>query len=664
MTQAFCITCGFEKRGPFSVCPKCKSFPTTEEERALSLVFSKHLSSNSQLVYLSNAIQNNEPVSPPPNLLAQARSALKDPQLIAMLTFGNDAKQVSRPVLSTPPPIPHKPMVRKPHKLETTALHKNAFYILGASTRDDGRKIVALAEERALELDQDICQKARMELSNPRKRIGAEMAWLPGVSPGKANQLVARLLQDPMSIRTESGLPSLADANLTAAAFEAVGKEDTPEDIAEFIQELALLADDLSVDDILRDINEDRAISGFSEIRAPDQVEAELVERKRYYRNTIKDSLNRLPPSAIVRAMTLAVESATGGGEFHAPALIDELVDSYEGESQGFLKGEAENIQKLLAAILVAAKGGEAGVKPLISKLDGVVRNWNSVASPIQLSAKARGISHGPSHEIAYSIRSVSIDLFNEYDMVPQTKRLIALLEELFAALPQVAERVGEDSDAVERILKDQKNAAAKQEEWARELTYSAEIGLVFKDRLSISPDGLSWKDKIYPLKAITQVRWGGVSHSINGVPSGTTYTIAFGDRSRVSVVELKRKEVYSEFVDRLWRAVCVRLLTELLEALKAGHTLSFGSIALRDAGVTLTRHKFIAADETVGCTWSQVNIWNADGEFCIGLKDDRKTYGSASYINTPNTHILEQAIRLGFKRPGMTKLSEIIESA
>ena len=41
--------------------------------------------------------------------------------------------------------------------------------------------------------------------------------------------------------------------------------------------------------------------------------------------------------------------------------------------------------------------------------------------------------------------------------------------------------------------------------------------------------------------------------------------------------MELKKQDVYSTFIDKLWRAVCVRLLTEMLEALKEGRDLHFG---------------------------------------------------------------------------------------
>jgi hypothetical protein len=94
-------------------------------------------------------------------------------------------------------------------------------------------------------------------------------------------------------------------------------------------------------------------------------------------------------------------------------------------------------------------------------------------------------------------------------------------------------------------------------------------------------------RGRTFPLDSITRVRWGGVSHSVNGIPTGTTYTIAFGNRSSEAVVELKKQDIYSTFIDKLWRAVCVRLLTEMLEALKDGRDCTS---AMRSCTTTASR--------------------------------------------------------------------------
>jgi hypothetical protein len=674
MTSAVCFKCGNEKFGPLSACGQCGAFPQTEGERSLSLVLCKHLSSKQKLAHFSDEIRNGFRLAVPEIELAKAREALKNPQLMAMLATEMQSVKGQKPGSPAPPSPPannhplssrHKKTAsidRRQRKFKKTALHKSPFWLLGATTRDDRRRITELAEEKSLELDPDACQKARSNLTNPRTRLGVEMAWLPGVSPKKATQLAIQVLLDPMSVRTESGLPSLAHANLMAAAFEVVDPKDDPEGMSRFILEMASLVEGLSVDDVIQQINEDRSVSGFPEVYAKDQVEGELAERKRYFTNAIKDALNRVPTLTLVEAMTLAVDKATASGEDHAPELLDELVDSYELESQGFLQKEAENIQKLIKAARDSSSSGEETVRLVINKLELVARNWNRVAKPIQLSAKARGIEHGLSNEMAYSMRNLAIDLYNEQDMLVQSNRIIGLLQELFSELPELAERVEQDADALQEIFQSRKQAGARWDEWAREISYSAKIGMVFKNTLSISPEGVAWNNKQYPLDAVTRVRWGGVKHYLNGIPMGTTYTVAFGDKGSEAVVELRQEEVYSTFIDKLWRAVCVRLITEFLELLKAGGEIRFGEAVLRDENVTLIQHKFLGSNEAIRCPWHQIHIWSANGQFYIGRKDDKKTYVGLPYISAPNTHVLEQLIRMAFKKPGIRRLSDVLQ--
>ena len=674
MAMAICFKCGSAKSGALVACRSCNAAPRANSEYAVSLALSDHLSSKDQLAQYSHELRNGKKLSVPREAIVQALDALKDPQLLAMLGAqpAAPAPAPAAPAATRQPPpippaapqqvVPPAPPTKPEPRLTTTALHQSAFAVLGATARDDRRRIVELAEEKSLELDHDICQKARSDLTNPRTRLSAEIAWLPGVSPRKATQLVESLLNNPMAVREETGLPTLAHLNLLAAAFEAVDGDHDADDFAGFIQEIAYLAEDLNPEEVLRDINEDRAVSHFPEVRALDQIETELAERKRYYRGAIKDALDRLPPMTLIQVMTETVDGVTSGGEDHAPGLVDDLVDSYEVETHGILQKEAENVHKLIKAARDHAGSGEAAVKPYVDKLDAVARNWDKIAQPIQLSAKARGIDHEASRDLAYEIRGLAIDLFNKHDMLAQSQRLTGLIQELFSEVPEISDRAEEDADALADIFQQRKQAAARHGEWEREITYRAEIGVMFKDTLSISPHGVSWKGQNFPLDSITRVRWGGVSHSVNGIPTGTTYTIAFGNRNSEAVVELKKQDIYTTFLDKLWRAVCVRLLTEMLEALKDGRDLHFGDALLHDDGITLVKRKFLGSNERVRCSWGQVHVWSADGSFCIGAKDDKKVNVGISYIHGANTHILEQAIRMAFKKPGMRRLSDLLQ--
>jgi hypothetical protein len=239
------------------------------------------------------------------------------------------------------------------------------------------------------------------------------------------------------------------------------------------------------------------------------------------------------------------------------------------------------------------------------------------------------------------------------------------MLQEVFAEVSEVAERTAEDADALGeiaeqrgRLIEDAKNRA---EAWRREITYEADVGAIFKDKLRISPDGIEWKGRCWGLDSITRVRWGGTKHSVNGIPTGTTYSIFFGNSSSYALIELKKNAIYTNFIDRLWRAVGARLLTEYLEGLRDGKKYRFGSAVISDHGMELERKKLFGSNERVFCRWDELVIWDGAGVFCIGKKDDRKLAAAFSYQEEDNIHVLEAAIRMYWKQGG-GRLSCLLE--
>jgi hypothetical protein len=195
-----------------------------------------------------------------------------------------------------------------------------------------------MAEERSLHIDQDVCQKARSDLTKPRARLSAEMAWMPGVAPRIAEKLVHSLSKNPLSVRSESGLPALARANLMSAALELVEEEEPTKSVAEFIRDFAWAVEAIDTGDLLRDVNEDRVISGFPEVRGIDLIEEVLAERRKSYRFVLRNLLDTMDPEKLIETITDAVSVATNGGEDQGPAILDDLVDSYEVDTQDFFK--------------------------------------------------------------------------------------------------------------------------------------------------------------------------------------------------------------------------------------------------------------------------------------------------------------------------------------
>ncbi len=552
--------------------------------------------------------------------------------------------------------------------LTTSAMHNNPFALLDVTVRDSRRTIVEQAEQQSLVHDADLCQQARSTLTNPKNRVAAEMAWLPGVSPERAARLLDNLLASPASVRREKSLPTLAHCNLMAAAFGTITTSWTAESLAEFILEFATLVDECDLKQITAEINDDRMDSGFPAIVSGDLVEDEFNARKRYFNGAIKEALNHQPSENILLTLTLTARYATAEGNIAAPELINELLDAYVIEIQGVLEKEADNAGRIIALIRQETAFGEASLAPLINALEKVVKNWDKLARPVQLAAKARGINHDKSVELAWSVRELKLELFNQHDMLNAATRLTEIEGEVFSQLPQFIEKVKEDEEALSEFHAARAEEEKKDAEWERSITYSATVGRIFKDQLSISPSGINWDGEHFTLEEITEVRWGATRHSVNGVPTGTTYTIGLGrnfsgttSAGRLTIT-LKEETIYSAFLAALWRAVCVRLMIQMMKALDAGEKLTIGNILVDDAGVTLFKHKLFGSAERVRLSWFDVVVSSADGEFIVRSKMDKKIYAKASYQEHWNTHLLEYIIRSAFEK-GVRNLSDYLKN-
>lgn len=543
----------------------------------------------------------------------------------------------------------------------------NPFFVLGATTRDDRRRIMGLAEEKSLLSEEEVAAEASSALTNPRKRLVAEVGWLPGIGPRRAAEAVALIQGNAKAIRDLANIPALARANLLATGLARAIDSLSTNEVAEWVVELAEAFEEVDAELTMTLINEERSVAGFPAVTDGHALETELSGRRQHYRAAIKNALNQLSSTDLVKAVTEAVETATDGGENHAPMLIDDLVDSFEVEAQGFLEKETKNIATLIEQIRSAAAEelDETVLNRLLSKLEHVVKNWDLVAQPIQVSARSRGLDHSLSHEVAGAVRGLAVELFNQHDHLEISQRLTTLNQEVFAEVDRVVEQIEEDAAALEEIAEQRteflNDVKANIEQWRQEITYEAEWGLVFKDKLRISPDGVVWKGRGIPLDSITRLRWGGTKHYVNGIPSGTTYRIFVGtDRDGVNI-ELNKEKIYSEFIERLWKAVGTRLLTQMLEGLKEGQRYRFGNAVVDDYGVELERHHTFRANEKVRCRWTELVIGNANGGFYVAKKDERKVAVQLPYQEEDNVHVLEAAMRIFWKRAG-ARISELLK--
>lgn len=544
-------------------------------------------------------------------------------------------------------------------------LLKNPFYVLKASPRDSRRRIMELAEERNFVIDADLCAEARSILTNPRRRLNAEMSWLPGVSPKKAEELLRKFHENPDVLLEEDSLPSLARVNLLATALEYI-KTPTAKKLSEWFLALAEEYEYVEAEEIQSLINEDRIAAGFPKVSELSFIEEELKLCREKYRASMKEALDKLPSRELIRAITLTVEEDTFNGEGEVYTLVADLVDTYEVEAQSFLAKEEETIDSLIKTITTSLEKNDpdTSLKKMLDLLCQVVRNWDSVAQPIQVCAKSRGLGHEASQKLARKLRELSLLAFNNYGKLEISQQLTTLIHEVFLEVDTVAERAEEDLHTLEELRTARERSKKNEEAFQREITYKTNIGF-FREPFRISPEGIEWKGRLWPLDSITRIRWGGESHL-----TGTTYSIFLGTQTGEDTITMRSRETFNAIVERLWKAVGISLLFKFIEGLRKGKEYQFRNVIIRDRGVEFFGIAHIYP-------WNTINFWSKNGQLYIELLNNLLTFDTVlitsannlnrgglailPYLYVSNVHVLEAALRLA-KKKHCQRLSEIFD--
>ena len=338
-----------------------------------------------------------------------------------------------------------------------------------------------------------------------------------------------------------------------------------------------------------------------------------------------------------------------------------------ELEAQEFLETETTNIYVLVELVrsTVECNDNQDVIDCHVIQLENVVKNWDRVAQPIQVSARSRGTSHKLSRDIATTIRNLSINLFNEHGLLELSKRLTTLQQEVFAEIDQVAEQSEEDASALDEITEQRAQyyaeIEARTESWKKEITYEANVGGSSRDMLRISPNGVQWQGSQIALEEINRVRWGATKRSLVGIGTGSDFFVMVGNQDHCTTVRIRNHMVYSRFVDRLWKAVGGRLLHEMLEGLRDGRRYWFGKAVVMDSVVELERRRLFAENYRVPCEWSDVAIGNGTGTFYMAKKGQRSVAVELPFEDIDNVNILEVALRV-FQTGHFSRLSDLLD--
>ena len=205
---------------------------------------------------------------------------------------------------------------------------------------------------------------------------------------------------------------------------------------------------------------------------------------------------------------------------------------------------------------------------------------------------------------------------------------------------------VQEDARALDGIESQRHAAAAEADQakarFAAENTWETQLGLVFKDTLRISPDGIDYKGRLTPVAQIPGVAWGAVRMIRNGRDAGTTFYFRYATPNGLVDIALGDQAQYDALVQRAWRLLCVPLMLRMVERWRAGETVRIGDHEIRDDGIVLRHSRTFRADEWKAFPWTAVRKGTHAGALNFHAADEPDFKATFAFRETLNAHILD----------------------
>jgi hypothetical protein len=335
------------------------------------------------------------------------------------------------------------------------SIFQNPFYILGATLRDNRRKIMELAQEKSLNLGFVAITEARLALITPRKRIAAEISWLPGISNKKALEILETLKDGTFDPSIIASLPALVSFNLIIEFLSNLPKASI-KDLTDLLYTIAVSFEGIDAEKLIKILNEDRSVAGISEITDFHSVDMELQAHKDFGVKQAWEVLKKISQKQVTVIMLTLVDRETRNNQRldFVDAFIDNIyaieIQKESQKQEEFINKRAESIKTALAK-----KTCSTSLPALVNDFVRELSNFNKVMQPIQISMQRRGLEHDTSCKIAYAARSVAIDLVNIADELKLSEKLMRKVKKLFAEIDSIEERISQDLAALE-IIKNQ----------------------------------------------------------------------------------------------------------------------------------------------------------------------------------------------------------------
>ena len=527
------------------------------------------------------------------------------------------------------------------------SLFNNPFYTLGATTRDTKKRIMELAQEKSLVLDPEVVAEARQILTNPKKRIKAEISWFPGMDTQKLNEICEDIKYGDFNWEEYNKLSTMIRFNVFSELFCTTFDQE----INIVIKGRGLFAityeyDAIDIEELISMINEDRTVAEFPEIIDYNTFREELQNYKDEVVQRTQTTLRKLSRKDLTRILLVILEDEISTKRHHS--MIETLIDKfYSIEVQKELD-EFKSILNRKAQVLKSwfiRHDYEQTLEDdkllkfyLDAYIDGLTK-FDEIMQPLQLSLQHRGIEHKASKDIAYEARDVAIALFNHRHASGLSVKLFKKLKGLFVEIDSFSEKIEVDLSEI-GVTNNEISC------------FYEEIGGIV---LSIDSTDIrissKFESEILKIEDITKIRYGYEKYEFS-----TRTLVAFGKRFTSHVFEWLKYDDWMKFVNCLWNAVGNRIVMAMAYELALGKNI-YGVVF--DDKVKLSKKNIFKTYKSKFYKWTDVCINSSEHDFIICSNDNSGYTLSLSYKHDYNTYVIESLLKQFYLNKNRNSISQ-----
>lgn len=326
-------------------------------------------------------------------------------------------------------------------------LNNNPFYLLEVSPRDKRATIISKAEEKAFFLEDGSGEAAQATLLNPAKRLLVELDWFLDIDKKEIKE-INKCIAENKEISTE-GLSPISKINALLFNF-SIMQDVEAYDIGFMLTDIDEQFGLVTIDSVLEIVNTCRKEAGMK-IVTEAEVDEAIDAKRDAIRQLFTEKLHTLSDEDYMAFVSILAKQYVANEDYDDGIVISDALDQYEIRMQTEIQKHAEAVEKHIERI--KGLSDETAIKENIRGLIKRVKEWDVFVQPLQLRSQASGMPHDNSMSLGREIRDLALYLHNEKELTEIALDLVTAMQEIFAEVGDLAERLEEDSEALANIV-------------------------------------------------------------------------------------------------------------------------------------------------------------------------------------------------------------------